>query len=98
MKTRNLIVKILIEDITFNESIQIHKLIVIGEDFTPFEISSGGIEIRRVDLSTSHEEADNIFFQQVMISSRIMKKVQLLRYPTTLMFLFSCFFTITLDT
>ena len=43
---------------------------MIGEDAAPFEISHGGVVIRRADLSTSHEEADNIIVQQVMLSAR----------------------------
>ena len=43
---------------------------MIGEDTAPFEISHGGVVIRRADLSTSHEEADNIIVQQVMLSAR----------------------------
>ena len=66
----NLIVKLLIEDESFHECTQSHKLIVFGEDAAPFEISHGGVVIRRADLSTSHEEADNIIVQQVMLSAR----------------------------
>ena len=63
----------MIEDESFHEYTQSHKLIVIGEDAAPFEISHGGVVIRRADLSTSHachEEADNIIVQQVMLSAR----------------------------
>ena len=66
----NLIVNSLIEDKLFHECTQSHKLILIGEDAAPFEISNGGVVIRRADLSTSHEEADNIIVQQVMLSAR----------------------------
>ena len=66
----NLIVNILIEDELFHEYTQSHKLIVIGEDAAPFEISNGGVVIRRADLSTSYEEADNSIVQQVMLSAR----------------------------
>lgn len=55
----NLIVKLLIEDKSFHKYTQSHKLIVFGEDAAPFDISHGGVVIRRADLSTSHEEADN---------------------------------------
>ena len=66
----SLIVNSLIEDRSFHAYIQSHKLIVIGEDAAPFEISNGGVVIRRVDLSTNHEEADNTIVQQVMLSAR----------------------------
>ena len=66
----NLIVNVLIEDELFHAYTQSHKLIVIGEDAAPFEISNGGVVIRRADLSTSHEEADNIIVQQVMLCAR----------------------------
>lgn len=65
-----LVVKLLIEDESFHQYTHSHKLIVIGEDAAPFEISHGGVVIRRADLSTSHEEADNIIVQQVMLSVR----------------------------
>lgn len=43
-----------------------HKLVITGEDETPVEINPGGIVIQRRDMSTTHEEADNIIVQQAI--------------------------------
>ena len=66
----SLIVNSFIEDESFHKYTQSLKLIVIGVDAAPFEISNGCVVIRRVDLSTNHEEADNIIVQQVMLSAQ----------------------------
>ena len=47
-----------------------HKLVVTGQENTPVEISNGGIVIKRSDISTSHEEADNIIVQQAIMCSK----------------------------
>ena len=46
-----------------------HKLVLTGQEDNPVEISKG-IIITRKDLSTSHEEADNIIVQQTIIIAR----------------------------
>ena len=47
-----------------------HKLVVTGQENKPVEISNGGIVIKRSDISTSHEEADNIIVQQAIMCSK----------------------------
>jgi hypothetical protein len=46
-----------------------HKLVLIGGS-SLVEISKGGIGISRRDLEITHEEADNIIAQQVMICAQ----------------------------
>lgn len=48
-----------------------HKLVVTGQENTPVEISYGGTVIQRNDISTSHEEADNIIVQQAIMCSNL---------------------------
>ncbi|KAG1677170.1 hypothetical protein GQR58_013974 [Nymphon striatum] len=62
-----LIVDDFVHDKKFHEdNTQHHKLVVTGADPVPIEISEGGVVISRADLSTSHEEADNVIIQQVL--------------------------------
>jgi len=62
-----LIVDDFVQDKKFHEdNTQHHKLVVTGADPVPIEISEGGVVISRADLSTSHEEADNVIVQQVL--------------------------------
>ena len=71
----NLVVTLLIED---HESFHEHtrKLIVIGEEAAPVEISSGKITIRQ-DPATTHEEADNIIVQMAMMCARTNDQYQI---------------------
>ncbi|KAG1683284.1 Poly [ADP-ribose] polymerase 4 [Nymphon striatum] len=62
-----LIVDDFVQDKKFHEdNTQHYKLVVTGADPVPIEISEGGVVISRADLSTSHEEADNVIVQQVL--------------------------------
>ena len=62
-----LIVDDLVQDTKFHEdNTRHHKLAVTGADAVPIEISEGGVVISRADLTTSHEEADNVIVQQVL--------------------------------
>ncbi|KAG1666272.1 hypothetical protein GQR58_018955 [Nymphon striatum] len=62
-----LIVDDFVQDKKFHEdNTQHHKLVVTGADPMPIKISEGGVVISRADLSTSHEEADNVIVQQVL--------------------------------
>ena len=45
------------------------KLIITGEDPTPIELTKS-CKIRREDLRTTHEEADNILAQQMVLVAR----------------------------
>ena len=74
----NLVVKHLIESHeSFREHTSSHKLVVVGEDATPVEISNGGELVTRADLATKHEEADNIIVQMVMLCSQTNHEAQI---------------------
>ncbi len=65
----DILIKEFIEDDAFHQKhLQVHKLILTGEETTPVEISKGGIVIKRQDMNTTHEEADNIIVQQVLMA------------------------------
>ena len=55
------------QDRLFHVCLNGHCLVVTGEDSCPIEISNGGEDVRtRLDLKTSHEEADIIIVQQLL--------------------------------
>ena len=60
-----LICQDMLNDKTFHESTQTHKLVITGPDDTPTEINNM-VLIARNDIATNHEEADNIIIQQVL--------------------------------
>ena len=47
--------------------LQSHRLIITGQDHTPVEIRCGGVIIQRTDMDTTHEEADIIIVQQMLM-------------------------------
>ena len=57
------VVKLLMEDAPFHEFTHTNVLRLFGQEAAPIEISHGGVVIRRKDLATNHEEADNIVVQ-----------------------------------
>ena len=64
----NIIVEKLQSDQVFiSRYITDHKLVITGQSGMPIEISHGGVTIQRHDIATTHEEADNIIVQQVMM-------------------------------
>ena len=61
----------LIRDVLFHRNhIQNHKLIIISQDITPFEISIRGVTINRRDMDTAHKEADIIIVQQMLMAAK----------------------------
>ena len=60
------VVNLMVEGDLIHECTKSHRLIVVGEEAARFEISNG-VVIRRTDMATAHEEADNIIVQQVMM-------------------------------
>ena len=67
----------------------IRRLVVTGEDPVPVELTST-ITIRKEDLRTIHEEADNKLAHQMVVVASEETRVYL-SYPTTQMYLFSCY-------
>ena len=64
-----LIVDDLCNNVSFPRGVNINRrLVVTGEDPVPFEITPG-TTIRRQDMSTTHEEADNILAQQMVLNA-----------------------------
>ena len=66
------IIRMIIQDLEEHKDDRVpHTLIITGPDPVPFastgpaEDSDRGVLIRRYDLRTTHEEADNIILQQV---------------------------------
>ena len=51
-----------------NNNTETHKLVKTGENDSPVEIYKG-VSIERVDLKTTHEEADNILAHQMVAAS-----------------------------
>ena len=47
-----------------------HKLLITGQSRTPTEIGKGGVVILRRDLDTTHEEADIIIVQQMLLAAK----------------------------
>ena len=61
----------LIKDEAFHQDhVQKQKLIITGQNKTPVQISNGGLVIHRRDMDTTHEEADNIIVQQVLMIAK----------------------------
>ncbi|MEL7308361.1 MAG: hypothetical protein AAGK05_11175 [Pseudomonadota bacterium] len=56
-------------DICFHREIQGHKLIITSQEETPIEIRNGEI-LTRYDMTTSHEEADIIIAQQMLLAAK----------------------------
>ena len=57
----------IINDVSFHaQETMRHRLVITYSDDTPTEAHKG-IVIRRRDIATSHEEADNIIVQQAMM-------------------------------
>ena len=50
-----------------------HKIVVTGENETPIEIHKS-FNIERVDLKTTHEEADNILAHQMIAAAESNEK------------------------
>jgi len=65
-----LVVNFLKRDTSLHEQTHTHKLVLIGEEAAPIEISDGGVVGARTDLANTHEEADNIIVQQVMMCAQ----------------------------
>ena len=64
-----LIVEDLCENVSFPERVNINRrLVVTGEDPVPIEITKA-TKSRRRDMKTTHEEADNILAQQMVINA-----------------------------
>ena len=64
-----LIVEDLCENVSFAEGANINcRLVLTGEDPVPIEIIKA-TKIRRHDMKTTHEEADNILAKQMVISA-----------------------------
>ena len=60
----------LASDVAFHtQHTSIHKLLVTAGDHTPTEIHKGAVDLRQ-DMATSHEEADNIIAQQVIMCAK----------------------------
>ncbi|KAG0723713.1 hypothetical protein GWK47_042084 [Chionoecetes opilio] len=58
-------------DVSFHRNhIQNHKLIITSQDKTPIEISNRGLIINRGDINTTHEEADVIIVQQMLMAAK----------------------------
>ena len=64
------VVKFLAKDVSLRQHTGTHKLVLIGEEAVPVQISNGGEVVTRTDLATTHEEADNIIVQQAMMCAR----------------------------
>ena len=61
----------LIQDESFHrEHVQEHKFVIIGQEKTPVEIRNGGLIIHRRDMDTTHEEADIIIVQQMLMIAK----------------------------
>ena len=63
------LVNLMVDGDLIHECTKSHRLIVVGEEAAPFEISNG-VVIRRTDMAIAHEEADNIIVQQVMMCAQ----------------------------
>ena len=60
----------LIQDASFhNSNTSVHKLVVTGENESPIEIHKS-VTIKRVDLKTTHEEADNILAHHMVAAAQ----------------------------
>ena len=61
----------LINDESFHHyHLRQHKFVITGQDRTPVEINNGGVIIQRKDMDTTHEEADNIIVQQMLMVAK----------------------------
>ena len=91
-----LIVDDLVQDKKFHKhNAWYHKLVIIGADPVPIEISEGGGVISWADLATSHEDADNVIVQQVLSCAAENAESKSLLLPMTLMSLYCCCIIIT---
>ncbi len=59
-----------------------HKLVITGQSGIPIEISHSGIVIHRNDIANTHEEADNIMIQQVLMLSEDGKSISVIADDT----------------
>jgi hypothetical protein len=71
MQVIDIICSELVRDVSFHrDHTQNHKLIITPEDVTPTEISNGGVIINRRDMDTTHEEADIIIVQEMLMAAK----------------------------
>jgi len=69
-----------------------HKPVITGKDFTPIEIMKG-LQRERIDLWTTHEEADVIIVQQVVkIANEGVKSIRVICDDTDVFVLLMYFF------
>lgn len=68
------LIGILVESLKADENLfknTLHKIVITGQEEVPKEIYPGGIVIDRINLKTTHEEADPIVVAQAMYVAKV---------------------------